>query len=123
MIRPPTTIKSKCEGCNKFILLHNKIMSCETCSKIVHSQCAKNLFEYNHLKNCWQCCECVSSSSQKYNPFSTISHDKHDPVNLDEFEDLIEIAKILENCCSYDKSNFKIFMDLYNKTGEHNMSI
>ena len=119
---PQHTIKNKCEGCQKFILLHNKIMSCETCEKIVHSQCAKNTIEYNHLKNCWQCCECISTSSHKYNPFSTLSHDRYDPVKLDEFEDLNEIAKILDSCRIYDKVNFKKFMDTHNKM-KQNISV
>ena len=110
MMIPQQTIKNKCEGCQKYLLLHNKIMSCETCGRIVHAECAKFNFEFNHLKNCWQCQECTSNNSQRYNPFSTMSYDKHDPVNLDEIEDLTEISKILEDCCYYDTTKFKKFL-------------
>ena len=39
MAVPHQSIRNKCEGCNKFLLLHNKIMNCESCNKIVHSEC------------------------------------------------------------------------------------
>ena len=111
----PTTIKNTCEGCQKYILLHNKILSCENCEKIIHAQCAHNRFQYNHLKNTWQCCECMSVETQRYNPYSTISHDKYDPVNLAEFEDIIEISKILDDCQIYDTKKFKNFIDSVNR--------
>ena len=84
-------------------------MSCESCNRIVHAECAKFNFEFNHISNCWQCNECVLNSGQKYNPFATISHDKHDPVNLDEIEDLAEISKILDDCCYYNTTKLKNF--------------
>ena len=122
MINPQGNyIKDKCEGCNKFILLHNRIMTCSTCEIIIHSQCAKNLFQYDHIKNCWQCYKCASNATLKYNPFSTISYDRHDPVNIAEFEDVTEISKILEDCQSYDLQKFKSFMQLNNSKGK-NMS-
>lgn len=103
-------IKNRCEGCQKFILMHNKIMSCETCDRIVHAECVKFNFEFNHLKNCWQCQDCISNNNQRYNPFSTISYDKHDPANLDEIDDLNEISKILENCRYCDLEKFKTLL-------------
>ena len=115
-----TTIKNRCEGCSKFILLHNKILSCEICGKIVHSQCAKNLFEYNQIKYRWQCCDCTLSETARYNPFSTISRDKYDPVGLAEFDDVTEISKILENCQNYDSTKFR---DLIKLNSEENSTM
>ena len=114
MIRPQAVIKNRCEGCNKFLLMHNKIMSCETCEKTVHSHCAKNIFEYNQISDCWQCCQCILTKPPRYNPFASISYDKHDPVHLDEFEDLAEIRRILDNCSVYDTTKFKNLVDLHN---------
>ena len=110
MIMPQQVIKNKCEGCKKFLLLHNKIMSCDTCGMIVHAECAKFNFEFNNLKNSWQCQECISNATLRYNPFSSITYDKHDPANLNEIEDLAEISKILEDCCYYNPIKFKKFL-------------
>ena len=82
-------------------------MPCNTCGIIVHAECAKYNFEFNQLKDCWQCQECISNDNRRYNPFSNISYDKHDPGNLDEIEDLTEISKILDDCCYYDSIKFK----------------
>ena len=117
------TIKDRCGGCRKFILLHNKIMPCETCGIVVHAECAKFNFEYNHLRNCWQCQECISNNNCRYNPFSNSSlYYKHDPANLDEIEDLAEISKILDDCCYYDAIKFKNLLGGNNKVNT-NISI
>ena len=85
---------------------------------IVHSKCAKNLFQYNQTLDLWQCYACISNTPVRYNPFaSVLVHDKHDPVNLDEFEDISEISKIHESCKKYDYIKFKNLMKLYNKDG------
>ena len=106
MIDTPTIIKNKCEGCNKFILIHNKIIVCHSCSKIVHAKCSRNIFAYNEMTDSWQCSLCIANTPTKYNPFATISYDKHDPVQLDGFEDIAEIKKILEDCKTYNPKNF-----------------
>ena len=106
--------KNKCEGCKKFILTHNKIMICQTCKKIVHAKCARNTFEYNQIVDCWQCIACLSNSIPRYNPFASISYDRHDPVHLDELEDISEIRKILDSCKTYCKNSFKNLIDLHN---------
>ena len=109
MMMPPRTIKNKCVGCQKFLLLHNKIMSCESCDKIVHAECAKFNYEYNHLNNSWQCWDCCNSKNIRYNPFSNITYDKYDPANLNEIEDISEISKLLDNCQSLDRKKLKNF--------------
>ena len=105
------TIKDKCRGCLKFLLLHNKIMSCHSCDKIVHAECAMYNFEYNHLNNTWQCRDCISNSNltMKYNPFSNISYDKYDSTGLHENEDISEISKVLESCQSLNGTKMKKF--------------
>ena len=99
-------IKNRCEGCSKFILTHQKIASCETCEKIVHSHCAVKLFNFDNIASSWGCRDCLSKNPQRYNPFATISYDKHDPVHLDEFEDVIEMKKIFESCNNYSPQSF-----------------
>ena len=123
MIKPPTVHRNKCEGCNKFLLTHNKIMTCQTCSKVVHAHCAKNIFEYNQTVDCWQCTVCIASSPPRYNPFASISFSKHEPVHLDECEDISEIKKILEGCKTYNARNFKNLMDLHNHKEENSTAI
>ena len=107
MIESNQNVKNKCEGCEKFILLHNKIMTCESCNKIVHSECAEHLFEYDHLKNTWQCWECNNIDNKRYNPFLTTLCDKYDPVQLNESEDIAELSKILSSCQSFSQKTFK----------------
>ena len=60
MMSQQVVIKEKCVGCQRFILIHNKIMSCQNCKRIVHAKCAQSLFDYDHIKDCWQCWECIS---------------------------------------------------------------
>ena len=109
MAVPQETVKNKCKGCQKFLLLHNKIMCCESCDNIVHAECAKFNFEFNHLNNSWQCWECFDSEKLRYNPFSNIAYDKYDPTNINEIEDIAEISKLLENCQSLDRKKLKQF--------------
>ena len=80
-------------------------MTCDSCKIIVHAKCAKSLFDFNNIVNSWQCWQCLSKPPT-YNPFSKLSHDKHDPNSLEDIEDLLEISKLLENCCNYDAKAF-----------------
>ena len=105
MIQEFKIVKERCEGCQKFILMHNKIMSCHSCKRITHAECAISRFEYNNLSDSWQCWECISNTPARYNPFSTLSYDKHDPNNMDKIDDIIEISKILDESCSYNTAN------------------
>ena len=84
MIPPVINIeKEKCLGCDKFIFTHNKIMNCSNCKTIVHAKCAKSMFEFNNIVNSWHCFQCLGKPP-KYNPFSELSNDKHDPNNLED---------------------------------------
>ena len=110
MIKSPHAIKNKCEGCNKFLLLHNKILSCQLCEMIMHSQCAKKHFRYDNLTDSWQCNNCFSNAVPRYNPFTSISFDKYDPVHIDEFEDIREMEKILDSCSTFDTKKLHDFL-------------
>ena len=94
-------------------------MSCESCGNIVHSECARYNFEFDHLNNSWMCWNCSSNKTMRYNPFSNITHDKYDPTNLSEVEDVSEITRLLHNCQSLNSQTFKKFMsdnpDIKNK--------
>ena len=118
MIKPPEMTKNRCEGCNKFLSMHNRILSCEKCKKIVHSQCAKNLFDYNQVTDRWLCNTCINSCQKRYNPFSTIAYDRHDPVHIDESEDVMEINKILDSCRTYNPKSLNHLINLHNDTNQ-----
>jgi len=84
----------------------------------VHSQCAKNLFQYSHTEDTWKCNSCIAKSPTRYNPFAPIIvHDKYDPVHLDEFEDVSEISRIHESCKMYSYNNFRNLIKLHSKEG------
>ena len=118
MIRKPNVIKNKCKGCSKFILMHNKILTCKSCETIVHSKCSKNLFQYNQTIDHWQCNDCIANLPARYNPFASILiHDKHEPVHTSEFEDISEISKIHESCKTYDFRQLSNLMKLQNNEG------
>ena len=104
---PQQTIKNKCEGCKKFLLLHNKVMSCESCDKIVHSECAKYNFIFNHITNSWHCTDCTDNETMRYNPFASVLSDKYDPVLISESDDIAQLSNLLENCKSYNSNTFK----------------
>ena len=106
-MEPNQIIKNRCDGCEKFLLLHKKIMACESCNKIVHSECAKNLFEFNHLTNMWQCWDCNDIDNKRYNPFLSTLYDKYDPVLINESEDISELSRILSSCQTFSPIKFK----------------
>ena len=124
MIKPPQINKNVCKGCNKFISTHNKILNCSTCCTITHSKCAKNLFQYSHTNDSWQCYNCIASLPQRYCPFaSALIRDKHDPVHLDEIEDVSEINEIHKSCKNYDHKSFKNLVKLHHRNGQNLTSI
>ena len=105
MTVPQLITKDRCRICLKFILMHNRIVSCESCNDIVHSECSRNNFEFNHLHNQWQCNVCILDSVDRYNPFSHLTFDKYDPVHLEESNDLAELSKIHMDCKYFDDTN------------------
>ena len=86
-------------------------MTCESCNKIVHSECAKNLFEFDHLSNMWQCWDCNDVNSKRYNPFLSTLYDKYDPVLINESEDITELSRILSSCETFSPSKFNDFLN------------
>ena len=118
MIKNPSVSKNKCKGCNKFILMHNKIVTCRSCEIIIHSKCSKKLFQYNQTTDSWQCNDCIADLPARYNPFASILvHNKHEPVHIDEFEDISEINKIHESCKVYNAKQFSNLIKLHDKEG------
>ena len=111
-------LKGRCEVCDKFLQLHNRIMACETCDNIVHSGCAKSYFEFNHSKNCWQCPDCLTKDDVRYDPFSYLTFSKHDPVQIEGTDDVAEISKILNDCRHYNQAEFKSLLQSNNNTGK-----
>ena len=107
---PNNVLKNRCEGCNKFLLLHNKIMSCDSCGKIMHSECGKQNYVFNHLLNLWQCLECTDINNQRYNPFLSVHLDKYDPVQLQESDDIAQLSKMLKHCQTYNQLTFTNFL-------------
>ena len=82
-------------------------MACESCNNIVHSECAKNYFEYNHLTSMWQCWECSDTENKRYNPFLATNFDKYNSVQIHESEDISQLSKILNSCQTYNHKSFK----------------
>ena len=113
-----SVIKKTCEGCNKFILLHNKLATCSVCEKIVHSKCAKDLMNYDHIKKSWICLACTAQSELRYNPFALLGHDRHDPVELAEADDIVELSKIFEQCKTYGPADFKNLTGSYGDSAD-----
>ena len=108
MSLPNQILKNRCERCQKILLLHNKIMQCKSCEKLVHSTCAKYNFQYDHITNSWQCWDCADTKNRRYNPFCNITFDKHDPSLLYESNDLTELSKYLTIANLTTKQNLEI---------------
>lgn len=111
-------IKNRCEGCNKFVLMHNKIISCTSCQKIVHSHCASQLFEYNHVSNIWECNTCLSDRPQRYNPLSSITYDKYDPIHMEDFDDITEMKNIFDDCKIYSPQTIKNLVNISSESSQ-----
>ena len=107
VVTSQNTIINKCEICQKHLLLHHKIIVCESCDIIVHGKCSEQSFSYNHIKNCWECHNCTINAERRYNPFASSAFSKYDPVDLSCIDDLSEISKILDSCQSYNIEGFK----------------
>ena len=73
---------------------------------IVHAECARYNFEYNHILNSWKCLECADINNKRYNPFALASCEKYDPVQMQESDDISELSKMLEDCQTYNYENF-----------------
>ena len=122
MIPHQKSIKENCMGCQKSVMLHNKIITCSSCNKIAHGKCAKSIFEFSNVENSWICFDCASNESKRYNVFSMSCFDKHDPNSLHHVEDLHELSKILNNCEKYDVKKFNELSKSINTAGESSFS-
>ena len=100
--------RERCPDCGNNVLSHQKIMICQSCNAIYHAKCSEQNFKFNHVKCTWQCNECLTADrSHRYNPFDSISYDKHDPNSLEVDEDMETISNILKNCNYYNQKSFK----------------
>ena len=122
MIPHQKSIKESCMGCQKSVLLHNKIITCSSCNKIAHGKCGKSIFEFSNVENSWICFDCASNESKRYNIFSMSCFDKHDPNSLDHIEDLHELSKILNNCENYDIKKFNNLSKSINTANKNQFS-
>ena len=103
--------KERCVGCRGYISTHNKIVVCNSCNIIYHAKCSTRLFEFDHINDLWLCWKCVANKPQKYNPFISLTYDKHDPNNLEEIDDLTDISNILDSCLLYTSQEFNKLTD------------
>ena len=104
-LTPIGTKKETCLACNKFISIHNRIMTCSLCKSIYHSECSKKHFYFNHGTGQWNCIECQNNEAMRYNPFSLLCGDKYTNSNIEEIEDIQTISKVLSSCKLFDKSS------------------
>ena len=119
---PHQMIIENCMGCQKSVMLHNKIITCSSCNKIAHGKCAKSIFEFSNVENSWICFDCASNESKRYNIFSMSCFDKHDPNSLHHIEDLHELSKILNNCEKYDIKKFNNLSKSINTANKNQFS-
>ena len=101
-LTPIGTKKETCLACNKFISIHNRIMTCSLCKSIYHSECSKKHFYFNHGTGQWNCIECQNNEAMRYNPFSLLCGDKYTNSNIEEIEDIQTISKVLSSCKLFD---------------------
>lgn len=97
-----------CETCSKQIYLGQMIITCEHCDTIFHKTCI-NKKNFKYYRSNWFCNLCIQKHDIiRYNPFLDIV-ENHDYEN-DDKEDVIEtstiISEILENCRTYENSEF-----------------
>ena len=100
-----TDLREKCGGCDKNILIHHRVASCDCCSNLVHARCANKMLKYNSINDDWTCQKCISDMPNRYNPFASLcaanSHASHEP-SQEEDSDLLRINAVLNNCNYYD---------------------
>ena len=99
-----TDIREKCRGCDKNILTHHRVTTCDSCSNLVHAKCSSKVLKYNSINGVWTCLNCISTMPSRYNPFASLcatnSHTSYEPHTEDS--DLQKINDILNNCDYYD---------------------
>ena len=112
--------KERCGGCKGFILTHNKIMSCHGCKIIYHGRCSHEYFEFDNTNGIWLCWQCIANNPKKYNPFLSLSYDKHDPNNIGDIEDIHNISNILDCCQLYTHDEFNNLLTTKNLQSKSN---
>ena len=99
-----TDPRERCRGCDKNILTHHRVASCDSCSKLVHAKCSSKVLRYNSINSVWTCLNCISIMPSRYNPFASLcttnSHRSYEPLSEDS--DLQKINDLLNNCDYYN---------------------
>lgn len=117
-----TVKKEVCPSCSKFLSIHNRIMTCQSCKSICHSECARNVLTYNHATNSWLCKTCLIDKDNRYNPFDNLkTKNKYDQFNIEDIDDIKTISKVLNASKSYDSSTLKSTLKTLNSA--NNISI
>ena len=98
--------RENCVVCEKFIMTHSRITTCQKCKIICHAECSKKYFKYNHMTYQWFCKECITNFVPKYNPFDTLNCDKYEHFDVQQIEDIETISKILNSCKDFDVTTF-----------------
>ena len=102
--------KEQCQGCNKNILKHHKFAVCSHCNEIAHEKCALKFFDFDQVHEKWQCWKCKSNQPKRYNPFSSIFHDKHHPDDSEALDEIETISNVLNTCQMYNPDQFNELM-------------
>ena len=100
------TIREKCQGCENEIFCHHKVIICQGCNTIYHANCSQNSFSFDHRSQVWTCYDCHTNVCDRYNPFESVSSDKHDHSPDSYSEDVNTISNILKSCNHYDTKKF-----------------
>ena len=99
-----TDCQEKCPGCDKNILMHHRVASCDSCSNLVHAKCSSKVLKYNSINYVWTCQNCILNTPNRYNPFASLCatnrHNSYEPLSEDS--DVQKLNEILNNCNYYD---------------------
>ena len=103
--------RERCPDCDGEIFCHHKVIICQGCNTLYHSNCSEKSFHFDHIKNCWICKECQVTSGERYNPFDSANYDKYDQMPADYNEDINTMSNILKSCRYYDKKEFNYLLN------------
>ena len=105
--------KEMCDCCKGNILIGQRFLTCENCSKIIHKKCfKKSKFAIHNLKQ--MCPDCILAIPKRYNPFDELctqsdTHDDSDHFYNREFHNEIallqEASTVLNDCKAYTSNS------------------
>ncbi len=124
MVSPDMSdLREKCGGCSRNILTHDRISTCELCSKLVHAKCASQYLAYSSINNSWTCKKCILSQPTRYNPFRAHKNSSNKAGTEPDCEDndIHDISQILNSCSSYSAEKFNNIFT--NSSSEMNLPV